>query len=639
MRQLAAIVFADMVGYTALMQVNELAARQKRARFKEVLDHRLDANRGKILQHYGDGCLLIFNSALDAVRCAIDVQGDLLQHPGVELRVGIHSGDVTIDDGGVYGDGVNLASRIESLAVAGSVLLSEKVQDEIKNHHALITKELGYFEFKNVAKPMKVFAIANAGIVVPSRASLHGKTQQPSNRLAVLPFVNMSADADNEFFSDGITEELLNVLTRIQGLQITSRTSVFAFKGKNADIRDIAIQLNVDKILEGSVRKSGNRVRITAQLINAMDGYHLWSETYDRHLTDIFEVQDEISAIIANKLRENLLPDQREGHTRTSIKNAAAYTHYLRGLHFWNKLTPADNRRALECFGQAIELEPDYALAHAMLALTYSALGSSGNMVPKDAFKLVIDHADRALALDDSIPEGYVAKASAHLLYEWKWQDGYEALMEARRVSPGSMSANKLLSFYYVIKGERDLAISIMEEAITSDPLSAMMSHALANVYLFGERYDDAIRQADKILEINPQMRSSLEIKAWATGMKGDWKGALKYFEEVQRLTNHPLKGLMGLGFALGKLGRHEEAMECVAKLEQRQKEEPGTLIDADLLTIWLGIGNIDKVIFYIQQCVEKRMAPIIYYIQYPFFKEVREDPRYRAIAESIAVN
>ena len=639
MRQLAAIVFADMVGYTALMQVNESAARQKRARFKEVLDDRVAQNRGKILQHYGDGCLFMFSSALDAVHCAVSIQHDLQQQPTVELRIGIHSGDITIEDGAVYGDGVNLASRIESLAIAGSVLISERVQEDIRNHDTLATKELGQFEFKNVVKPMKVFAIANSGIVVPARSSLHGKTQQPSNRLAVLPFVNMSADADNEFFSDGITEELLNALTKIDGLQVTSRTSVFAFKGKNVDIRDIGIQLNVDKVLEGSVRKAGNRVRITAQLINAVDGYHLWSETYDRQLTDIFEVQDEISSIIANKLRENLNPDQRDLHTRSAVKSIEAYTQYLRGLHFWNMLTPADNRRALDCFKEALALEPDYALAHAMMALTYSALGSSGNMFPKDAFKLVAEHADRALALDDSIPEGHVAKASAFLLYEWKWHEGYEALKEAKRVSPGSIAPNRLLSFYYVIKGERNLAIATMEEAVKSDPLSPIMSHALANVYLFGERYDDAIRQADKILEFNPQMRSSIEIKAWATGMKGDWLAALKYFEEVHKLTNHPLKGLMGLGFALGKLGRRDEAMACVAKLEQRQIEEPATLIDADLLTIWLGLGDIDKVIYYIEQCVEKRMAPIIYYIQYPFFKSVRDDPRYRMIADRISVS
>ncbi len=224
-------------------------------------------------------------------------------------------------------------------------------------------------------------------MIVPARAELQGKTLQPQNRLAVLPFINMSADPENEYFSDGITEELLNALTKVEGLQVTSRTSVFAFKGKHADIRDIAITLNVDKVLEGSVRKSGNRVRITAQLINAADGYHIWSETYDRNLNDIFEVQDEISGIIANKLRENLTAQQKSTTlVRTPTQNVEAYTHYLKGLHFLNKMTPADSKRSITSFEQAISLEPNYALAYAMTAAAYSYLGSTGQILPKKAF-------------------------------------------------------------------------------------------------------------------------------------------------------------------------------------------------------------------------------------------------------------
>ncbi|MEI9909102.1 MAG: hypothetical protein WDO71_05195 [Bacteroidota bacterium] len=271
---------------------------------------------------------------------------------------------------------------------------------------------MGYFELKNVKQPVRIFAIANKGIVVPGRDEVRGKTKQTGNRLAVLPFVNMSADPENEYFSDGITEELLNALTRVDGLQVTSRTSAFAFKGKQDDIRDIAIQLNVDKVLEGSVRKSGNRVRITAQLINAADGYHIWSENYDRNLTDIFEVQDEISGIIANKLRENLTAIQKTGHlVKAHIKNVTAYTLYLKGLHYGNKLTPADFRKAIEFFEQAIAIEPGYAQAYGMMAGAYSHLGAIGQILPKTAFELVRGYADKALELDSSIAEGHIAKA------------------------------------------------------------------------------------------------------------------------------------------------------------------------------------------------------------------------------------
>ncbi|HET6723280.1 MAG TPA: adenylate/guanylate cyclase domain-containing protein, partial [Chitinophagaceae bacterium] len=271
MRQLAAILFADMTGYTALMQENETLARSKRKRFKDVLESMIQEYDGKILQYYGDGSLSIFNSAINSINCAISIQQQLQTEPKVELRIGIHTGDVVIEEESIFGDGVNLASRIESMAVPGGIFISEKVYDEIKNHENIKTREMGFFELKNVKQPVHLFAIANEGIVVPSRDELKGKTKQPTNRLAVLPFVNMSADPENEYFSDGITEELLNALTKVDGLQVTSRTSAFAFKGTKDDIREIAIKLNVDKILEGSVRKAGNRVRITTQLINAAD--------------------------------------------------------------------------------------------------------------------------------------------------------------------------------------------------------------------------------------------------------------------------------------------------------------------------------------------------------------------------------
>jgi adenylate cyclase len=629
MRQLVAIVFADMTGYTALMQENEQLAILKRKRLKDVLDNTLKNFDGKILQYYGDGSMSIFKSAIDAVGCAISIQTQLKENPQVDLRIGIHTGDVTVEEETIYGDGVNLASRIESIAVSGSIFISEKVYDELKNQESIRVKELGLFEFKNVRHPVRVYAVANSGIVVPNRSDLSGKTKLPYNRLAVLPFVNMSSDPDNEFFSDGITEELLNALTKVEGLQVTSRTSAFAFKGKNDDIRDIAVKLNVDKVLEGSVRKSGNRVRITAQLINAADGYHLWSESYDRNLNDIFQVQDEISAIITNKLRENFSPREAEPLVKAPTKNIDAYTSYLKALHFWNKLTPADTRKAIECFEKAFELEPAYAQAYAMAAGAYSHLGATGQMLPDKAFEIVKRYADKALQLDDGIAEGHIAIGSYYLFYEWKWKESYEAFQKAIKLNPAATIAYQLLSFYYVTSGQKEEAVKTMEQAIRIDPLSPIINQALGNSYVFAERYDDAIRQADKMLEMNPQMRISLELKAWATGMKGDWRKALEIFQEVHRLTNHPLKGLMGLGYSYASLGMKEQAMECIEKLERRQREDPNSVIDADLVGIWFALGNKDKVFYHISRCVEKRLAPVNYFLEYPVFKGLSDDPRY----------
>jgi len=631
MRQLAAILFADMVGYTSLMQENEQLARAKRKRLKEVLETTVGRFNGKVVQYYGDGSLSIFSSAIDCVTSAINIQQQLQQEPKVALRIGIHTGDVAIEDESVYGDGVNLASRIESLAVPGGIFISEKVYDEIRNQQNIETREMGYFELKNVRLPVRIFAIANSGVTVPRRDELRGKTKQTNNRLAVLPFVNMSTDPDNEYFSDGITEELLNALTRVDGLQVTSRTSVFAFKGKNTDIRDIGIQLNVDRILEGSVRKSGNRVRITAQLINAADGYHIWSETYDRNLTDIFEVQDEISGIIAGKLGKmhSAEPDHL---VKAPVKNVAAYTHYLRGLHYLNKLTPADSRKAIECFEEAIALEPGYAQAYARSAGAYGYLAVTGQMLPEKAFEIVGRYADKALQIDDSIAEGHIAKGSAYLFYDRKWNEAFDEFQKAIRLNPGATEAYQLLGYYYLMVGQKHKAVEMLEQAEKIDPLSPIITQALGNMYIFAERYDEAITQADKMLDLNPTMRISIEMKGWATGMKGDWEAALEFFKEVHRLTNHPLKGLMGLGFAYAKLGQEEQALECIRKMEQRQEQEPGSVTDPELASVWFALGNVDKAFYYLNQAVDKRLGPISYILEYPQYKNVKKDPRYKEL-------
>ncbi|MEP6793406.1 MAG: adenylate/guanylate cyclase domain-containing protein [Saprospiraceae bacterium] len=637
MRQLAAIMFTDMSGYTALMQQNEQSAKDKRRRLKGVLETSVTAHHGKILEYAGDGALSIFRSAIDSVNCAVEIQRTLQQEPKIDLRIGIHTGDISIEDGAIYGDGVNLASRIESLAVPGSIFISEKVYDEIKNQENLTAREMGYFEFKNVLKPVRIFALDSSGLVVPTRDLLKGKTKQPSNRLAVLPFVNMSTDPENEYFSDGITEELLNAITKVDGLQVTARTSSFAFKGKNKDIREIGIQLNVYRILEGSVRKSGNRVRITAQLINAADGYHIWSETYDRDLNDIFEVQDEISGIIANKLRENLTKKEHEEiRVKVPTQNLEAYSLYLKGLHFYNKFSPGDVKKAIECFENAIVLEPDYANAYAMAAVCYCFLGSSGQMLPNEAFEIVHAYSDKALQLDSSLAVGYVAKGSAYLLYDWKWKEAYDVLQKAIALNPATTDAHQMLSYYYIITGQKKEAVDIMEKAFQADPLSVIVNKSLTDAYLNAGRTDDSLRQAELLLDLHPQMSAARELRGWSIGVRGDWLKAAGIFEEVHLSFNHPLKGLFPLGCAYANSGQTEKALECIRKIEQYQVEEPGLVMDADLAMIWLSLGDNDKGFHYLFQCVEKRMGPVAMIMEFPMFKVPHDDQRYMMLRKKL---
>jgi len=409
-RQLVAIMFTDMVGYTALMQEDERLAKQKRDRHRKVLEENVNKFNGEILQYYGDGTLSIFNSGVQAVQSAIQIQKELNKEPKVALRIGLHTGDIVFDEDGIYGDGVNIASRLESISVPGGILISEKLQDELFNQPELKTQSLGKFRLKNVKKPVEVYAVSADGIIVPSPNELSSEKAESTKTIAVLPFVNMSSEPDNEYFSDGITEEILNALVKVEGLQVTSRTSSFAFKGKNLEAKEIAKRLNVNTILEGSVRKSGKRVRITAQLINTSNDYHIWSETYDRDLEDIFEVQDEIAKKITNTLREKLTVQQKDEQLVTSkTDNIDIYNLYLKGKHHLFKWSPDETKKGLEILNEVIHQEENFAPAHSLIAFCYVLLGAMGHMKTGIAYNKAMDHAKRAIELDSTLADAYAS--------------------------------------------------------------------------------------------------------------------------------------------------------------------------------------------------------------------------------------
>jgi TolB-like protein/class 3 adenylate cyclase len=304
-RQLTVVMFADIVGYTALMQHNEDEALSLLDRFKEELDITIKECQGQIVQYYGDGCLAVFTNASDAVSSATILQEVFREQPHVPVRIGIHLGDVLFKEGNIFGDCVNITARIESMGVPGAVLLSDAIKKQVNNKPEFHLVSLGFFEFKNVDEPMEIFALSNEGFKVPDPEKLTGKfkEQKVQRSIAVLPFENMSNDPEQEYFSDGMAEEILSSLTHLKDLKVAGRISSSQFKGKNTSLQEIGGKLGVKTVLQGSVRKQGNRVRITTQLINVDDGYHIWSEKYDRTMDDIFAIQDEIALSVTEALK------------------------------------------------------------------------------------------------------------------------------------------------------------------------------------------------------------------------------------------------------------------------------------------------------------------------------------------------
>jgi len=638
-RLLAAIMFADMVGYTALMQENEKKAKSNRDKYKKLLEESINAHQGRILQYYGDGALVIFGSAISAIDCAVKVQQGLLTEPRIPVRIGLHIGDIVYDNDGVFGDAVNIASRIESLAVEGSVLISEKMNDEIRNHPHLKSKHVGQFELKNVKTPVNLYALTNEGLVVPNPGELQGKAKNAYRSVAVLPFINMSADPDNEFFSDGMTEEIINALTKVEGLQVTARTSSFAFKGSQVDVRTIGQKLNVSTILEGSVRKSGEKVRITAQMINAINGYHFWSESYDGELNNIFELQDEISRKIANKLIEHLSVGKvTTPLVKSSTTDITAYNYYLKGLYYWNKWNPIDNVKAIEEFNKAIEIEPGFAKAYAWLSNSYLVAGATGFQKTGNVYPLAKKFALKASELDPGDPVCISSIGLVHLFVEWDWEGARKSFEKTLELSPGVGTAYYTYSLYLSVTGRNEEAIRAIEKASKLDPLSLPIGTWLATCYYVVGRIDDGINQLNKVLEMDPVFRNALELKGMGYFVKGEYDAAISILKEYQLLSGADNKAISALGYVYARCGCSDKSLEIIDLLKKREKNEPDSSFNIDFAFVYTGLREYDKAFYYLEKAVEERSGAAVFLRASLIWADLKDDPRFAKILQKVGL-
>ena len=533
------------------MQQNEEKAIQSRDKHRRIFNSSTEKYKGRILQYYGDGTLSIFDSAIDAVKCAIEMQIGFQKDPGIPVRIGIHTGDIIFSEEEIIGDGVNVASRIESLAVAGSVFISDKVYDEIKNQESIKTSMIKTVKLKNVEKPVDVYAISNAGLIVPKPndiSSLSTEIQEKS--IAVLPFVNMSNDPEQEYFSDGISEEILNSLVNVDGLKVAGRTSAFSFKGKNEDIRLIGDKLNVKMVLEGSVRKAGNQVRITAQLINVEDGFHLWSESYNREMEDI-----------ANRIVDKFKLQSYETF-KSQTKNMEAYDLVLKGNQLLRK-DLAESKKAMECFQKAVELDPDYSEAHACIAETYLNFAGYNMMSAADAYSKSRKAARKAISLNKYEPRAHEVLAYIHLFYEWDWEATHSEYNKA--IQYGLPEQNKFIAYYYIfIKTDYDRAIHLSKQLLEADPLHAESHWHLGICNNFAGRFEEAVVSFNNALDLDPNYANSYMWRGTALGYLGKYEEAIASLEKSLEITKG--EGLANLDLLAVKIlmGKKEEALQKI---------------------------------------------------------------------------
>jgi adenylate cyclase len=535
-RHLAAILFTDIVGYTAIMQHDEKKAVSVIKRHTEVLHKCVLSQNGEVLNSYGDGSLCIFSSAREAILSAIEIQKELRSEPKIPLRIGLHIGEIFFEDGRILGDAVNVASRIQSLGTANTILLSRDFFDKIRNNPELKAVSLGEFEFKNVDYPIEVFALNIGGLIVPDREKLSGKLKsdkptrptkpifsrlptivlfimlllaafliyhffiivpvstKSEKSIAVLPFSNLSNDSTQEYFSEGMMDEILNQLYKIRDFKVISRTSSMVYKGRLLSIPQIAKELKVAYCLQGSVQKQGQLVRVRVQLIDGKNDKQIWTENFDSDFKDIFAIQTGIAKQVAAALKTNLSEKEKESINKPITLNPDAYELYLKGRFHWNRRTKQHLIVAIGYFERATQLDPGFTLAWSGIADTYSILADNGFM-PVDSIAEKANAAvQKAILLDSSLAEVRASSALYLSSVEGNTSAAIRELNSALRLNPNYASAYQWCALELAGKGQFNRALEMIDKAIQLDPLSERIFYSKALIFFYSRDFEKAMR-------------------------------------------------------------------------------------------------------------------------------------------------
>jgi adenylate cyclase len=537
-RRLAAVLAADVAGYSRLMGGDEegTLARLKACR-RAVIDPKIAEYRGRIVKTTGDGMLVEFASAVDAVRCAVEVQRemansniDVPETKRIEFRIGIHVGDIIIDDNDIFGDGVNIAARLEGIADPGGICISDDAHRQIRGKTEIVYDDMGHQSLKNISEPMRAWR-ARSSSAASETAPAKADPPPPSLALpdkpsiAVLPFSNMSGDAEQEYFADGMVEDIITALSRMTWMFVIARNSSFTYKGKAVDIKQVGRELGVRYVLEGSVRKAGNRVRITGQLIDASNGAHLWADRFDGGLEDIFDLQDEVTTSVVGAISPKLEQAEIERAKRKPTEKLAAYDYFLRGMANIYQGTKEANLAALENFQRAIEIDPDFATAYGMCAYCYVWRKANGWMVDRAWEAAETEQLARKaarLGADDAVALCQSGFALAFVVGDL--DDGAALIDRSLVLNPNLATAWRFSGYTRVFLGEPDLAIEHLDRAVRLsplDPLIFIVQNGIVLAHFFAGRYEEAFSWAQKTLRQHPNYPAAIIMAAVGAALAG----------------------------------------------------------------------------------------------------------------------
>jgi TolB-like protein/class 3 adenylate cyclase len=526
-RRLAAILAADVAGYSRLMGADETDTLARlRAVRGDLIDRKVAENRGRIVKTTGDGLLVEFSSVVDALRCAIEMQAGVSERNAavpadrrIEWRIGINVGDVVVEDGDIFGDGVNVAARLEGLAEPGGICVSARVQEDAAGRLDLSFEDMGEQALKNIARAVRVYRVVTASTLAPTPAS-PGLALPDKPSIAVLPFQNMSGDPEQEYFADGMVEEIITALSRIKWLFVIARNSSFTYKGKAVDVKQVARELGVRYVLEGSVRKAGNRVRITGQLIDTTTGAHIWADRFDGALDDIFELQDQVASGVVGAIEPKLRQSEIDRAIRKPTESLDAYDLYLRALALRDKHTDESVREAIALLKRALAIDPNYAPAAALIGWSRIHQASHGRIPMSQAERAeAVTLARHALAAGkDDADALWMAAFTLHA-FAGEHAIAATAVDRALTLNPNSAHAWMACGWVSCGRGQSGPAIEALERAMRLSPLDRLgrtFTAGIALAHLVAGRYEQAVDWADRTLREEPGYGGGLSVKAVA---------------------------------------------------------------------------------------------------------------------------
>ena len=631
-------MFTDLVGFTALSQRNESVALSVLDEQRELLRPVFIRHDGREVKTIGDAFLVEFPSALSAVKCAYEIQkttkefnNSLPEERRVHLRIGIHLGDVVESQGDISGDAVNVASRIESLADSGGVCLTRQVYDQVQNKFELPLISLGTRLLKNVSSSMEVYKM-----VMPwdaTVAALSGR--RDASRIAILPFANISPDPADEYFSDGMTDELIAVLSKIGGLRVVARTSVMRFKGEKATANRIGQELKVGSLIEGSVRKSKDQVRITVQLVDTESEVQLWTETYNRNLQDIFSVQSDIAQQVAKALEVRLGVRENSALRREQTQNPEAYSFYLKGRHRWNLRSENEINRAIKYFEEAIGRDPGYALAYAGLADCYSILGYYAFRRPVAVYPRAKELAEKALSLNESIAEPHASLGEVLMQYFFDWKKAGSELDRALELNPSYATAHFWRATHHMALGRTDDSLTQVRKAVELDPLSMIiLTDAARNLYL-ARRYDEAINQYQRSLDVDPNFPIAHKGLAEVYAQIGKYDEAVSEIERAIALSGRSIFILDDLGYIYARAGKREDARKVLEDLDKLANDE--YVPSYGRAVICAALGNKEDAMNWLEKAYDERNF-LVYLKVDPAFDTLRKEERFLSLLDKMGL-